>query len=60
MAIGVPLRISWPVAQPLGTGSSLKLHCYPRMGEGVVESIRHMVEVLEVQWSYDESDDGYW
>ena len=40
--------------------SSLKLHCYPRMGEGVVESIRHVVEVLEVQCSYDGSDNGYW
>jgi hypothetical protein len=28
--------------------SSLKLHCYPRTGESVVESIRHVVEVLEV------------
>jgi hypothetical protein len=37
--------------------SSLRLHCYPRMEEDVVESIKREVEVFE--WgSYEENDDG--
>jgi hypothetical protein len=39
--------------------SSLRLSCYPRMGEGVIESIMRTVEVFEERDSYDESDDGY-